>query len=287
MTNDFFTVIRTLSCYIMRLWISFKPSVLAGFLWYHSGREKKGTASRLPAEAEVQGASDTDQWRWESQDSTWSLLTLLWWWPQDHRATVEVQTPYENLLWQILTGTGEAPLSHWVRVGIQAPLWRVSSNTTRGGKGVLTSQQGWKSQLPTWPSRIPPWWAGSGAALQPRGRGNPGGHWASAGGGWGREHGFSCAINFSVLLGRPFPRPKLGESRLLLGLKTEKSVSTGISWLLASSASSLGDRRQKGNAGRSLLGHRSGPKVPSSLPSLHLSKILVCSTQNGQAFSCT
>ena len=85
--------------------------------------------------------------------------------------------------------------------------------------------------------------------------------------GWGRDHGFSCAINFSVLLGPPFPRPKLGDSRLLLGLKKEQSVSTGISWLLASSASSLGDRRQKGTPGRSLPRHFSGPKVPVCLPS--------------------
>ena len=89
----FFIVIRTLPGYVMRLWISFKSSVLAGFLWYHSGREKEGTASRAPVEAEVQGAPVTAQWRWESQGSTWPLLTLPWW-LQNHRATVEVPTPY-------------------------------------------------------------------------------------------------------------------------------------------------------------------------------------------------
>lgn len=134
--------------HIMTLWILFKPQVFAGFLWHCSGL----TNVRWRHTLTPKGREFC--YGWVFQFSMWSPQMSQCWWPGHKLAMVKVLTFHYASSDTTLGSKGCC----WVREEIQGS--NVFFTNVTENK-LMTAQQGWKAQLPTWPSWV---WALGGAS---------------------------------------------------------------------------------------------------------------------------
>lgn len=147
----------------MRLWILFKPSVLIGFLWQSSSRERKVAASLLPGESRSSGFSH-------------SLCRHSRGWPCNYWKVVKVVLTHHDDASADTTPVRSGRIPHYCLLGmkVQNPLMVPSNTAGREVVGLITVWWGCKSQLTIHPSLTPPWLGWEGASLQPHKNGSLG-----------------------------------------------------------------------------------------------------------------